>query len=31
MASGSNVHMGTPPHFDKNNYDYWKNKNDSAS
>jgi hypothetical protein len=24
MASGSNMHTGKPPHFDGNNYDYWK-------
>jgi hypothetical protein len=24
MASGSNVHIGKPPHFDEKNYDYWK-------
>jgi hypothetical protein len=24
MASGSNVHIGKPPHFDGNNHDYWK-------
>jgi hypothetical protein len=24
MASGSNVHVGRPPLFDGNNYDYWK-------
>ena len=24
MASGSNVHVGKPPLFDGNNYDYWK-------
>ena len=23
MASGSNFHVGRPPHFDGNNYDYW--------
>ncbi|KAJ1279085.1 hypothetical protein BS78_04G128400 [Paspalum vaginatum] len=26
MASGSNVHVGKPPHFDGNNYDYWKTR-----
>jgi hypothetical protein len=24
MASNNNVHIGKPPHFDGNNYDYWK-------
>jgi hypothetical protein len=24
MASNNNVHIGNPPHFDGNNYDYWK-------
>jgi hypothetical protein len=24
MASNNNVHVGKPPHFDGNNYDYWK-------
>jgi hypothetical protein len=24
MASGSNMHMGKPLHFDVNNYEYWK-------
>jgi hypothetical protein len=24
MASSNNVHIGKPPHFDGNNYDYWK-------
>ena len=28
MASGSggSVHVGKPPHFDGNNYDYWKTR-----
>jgi hypothetical protein len=24
MASNNNVHIGKPPHFNWNNYDYWK-------
>jgi hypothetical protein len=24
MANNNNVHIGNPPHFDGNNYDYWK-------
>jgi hypothetical protein len=24
MASNNNVHIRKPPHFDGNNYDYWK-------
>jgi hypothetical protein len=24
MASNNNVHIGKPPYFDGNNYDYWK-------
>jgi hypothetical protein len=24
MASNNNMHIGKPPHFDGNNYDYWK-------
>jgi hypothetical protein len=24
MASNNNVHIGKPPHFDGNNYDYWE-------
>jgi hypothetical protein len=24
MGSGNNMHVGKPPHFDENNYDYWK-------
>jgi hypothetical protein len=24
MANNNNVHIGKPPHFDGNNYDYWK-------
>jgi hypothetical protein len=24
MASNNNVHIGKLPHFDRNNYDYWK-------
>jgi hypothetical protein len=24
MARGSNMHIGKPPHFNENNYDYWK-------
>jgi hypothetical protein len=24
MARGSNTHIGKPPHFNENNYDYWK-------
>jgi hypothetical protein len=24
MASNNNVHIGKVPHFDGNNYDYWK-------
>ena len=26
MASGSNFHVGRPPHFDGNNYDYWNTR-----
>jgi hypothetical protein len=24
MANNTNVHIGKPPQFDGNNYDYWK-------
>jgi hypothetical protein len=24
MANSNTVHIGKPPHFDGNNYDYWK-------
>jgi hypothetical protein len=24
MANNNNVHIGKPPYFDGNNYDYWK-------
>jgi hypothetical protein len=24
IASNNNVHIWKPPHFDGNNYDYWK-------
>jgi hypothetical protein len=24
MANNNNVHIGKPPHFDGNDYDYWK-------